>query len=475
MTALLEAATSPLGALLMAALAFGDTLIGVGFFVFGEVAFLTAGALWAQQGLLWPALLVVVAAWLGDVVSYALGRRFGPRLSLRLLHRLNRRRHWRRAALALQHRGGGFVILSRLLGPTAWVTPFVAGTLGLAPRVFLPAAGVGVLLGVGQFVIYGALGLEVLSWVGPLLQPHLWAIALITGLLTNVYLVLRNSAGSLPWRGAKALLVAGLLFASSNVAYFFVLNPHGPAPAAAAPAGSVCALAEASFTVSPGPTALHLPQPVNVIVLSEAPVASAVEDAMTQLGWQRNQTFSHDQISFGLYLRQLLSRTPPVSEMYLNARPADSAYQLPGTLKTREHIRWWHQEAGLSLGAISRDDEIAVKYYKHLPVLLHDIDPHVDRSRALLAAQVGSHVAFEVAGYAALGQRVGDDDLGDYQTDGLVLVLTTPDRTLSAHERACLRLQTGRGGVPESAAASTVYSAKGTEDASQGLPVFRKG
>lgn len=452
MMALLEAATSPLGALLMAALAFGDTLIGVGFFVFGEVAFLTAGVLWAQHGLLWPALLVVVAAWLGDVVSYTLGRRFGPRLSLRLLHRLNRRRHWRRAAMALQHRGGRFVILSRLLGPTAWVTPFLAGTLGLAPRVFLPAAGVGVLLGVGQFVIYGALGLEVLSWVGPSLQPHLWAIALISGLVAIVYLVLRNSAGSLPWRGAKALLIASLLFASSNVAYFFVLNPHGPAPVAAAPAGSVCALAETSFTVSPGPTALHLPQPVNVILIGEV----SVEEAMTQFGWQRNQTFSHDQISFGLYLRKLLSQTPPVSEMYLNARPADSAYQLPGTLKTREHIRWWHQGAGLSLGAISRDDEIAVKYYKHLPVLLHDIDPHVDRSRALLAAQADGHAALEVAGYAALGQRVGDDDMGDYQTDGLVLVLTTPGRVLSAHERACLRLQTGRGGVPERAAASTV-------------------
>jgi len=445
MNALLEVASEPLGALLLAAIAFGDTLIGVGFFVFGEIAFLTAGALWMQQGLLWPAALVLLAAWAGDVTSFALGRRFGKRWSMRFLGHQKRRRQWRRASRALGQRGASFVVLSRVLGPTAWITPFLAGTLGLSPRVFLPASALGVLLGVGQFLIYGAVGLEVLSRVGPLLQPHLWALGLIAGLLAAVYLVLRKSSGSLPWRGAKAVLIAGLLFASSNVAYFFVLNPHGPAPAAASVDNAVCDLVNRNFTVRPGPTELHLPQPINVIVIAETDVPGA----MTQLGWRRNQTFSHDQISFGLYLRQLLSLTPPVSEMYWDGRPADSAFQLPGTLKSREHIRWWQVGTGLHLGAISRDDEIAIKYYKHLPALLHDIDPFVDHSRTLLAHQVELSQTYRVAGYAALGRRIGDGDMGDYQTDGLVLVIARKDIPLTAQERACLRLQPGRGAAPD--------------------------
>lgn len=446
MDTVIALAQSPLGVLGLTFLAYADTLIGVGFFVFGEVAFLAAGALWAAEGLWWPALLVLGAAWLGDVTSYAIGRRYGRTISLRFLTRQKRRQQWRRAQVALNNRGAWFVVLSRLLGPTAWVTPFLAGCLGMSARHFLPAAALGVILGVGQFLVYGALGGEVLPLIWTHVSNHFWAALLLGGMGGAIFWVLKRGSGPWPLRSVKALALAVLVFAASNFTYFFVLNPHGAAPAwgaVAAETGSVqpatsavCDLADGPFQIAAGHTALHLPQPVNVILISDRSPAPL----MAEMGWTQNQTFTHDRIHFAAYLRQLARRTPPVSEMYLAGRPADSAFQLPGTLKEREHVRWWQQGEGLYLGAISRDDELAIKYYKHLPVLLHDIAPEVDLSRDMLAAQATTHDGLEVAGYAALATPVADADTADYQTDGRVLVLVQKGRTLTEQERSCLNL-----------------------------------
>lgn len=140
---LLSGWDGPLGLALLAVVAFGDTLIGIGFFVFGEVAFLAAGAMVAAGGSLWPAIVVLVFAWAGDVTSYAIGARYGPRLTLPFLRHHKRRRAWRRARTELATRGAVFVVVARFLGPVAWVTPFLAGSLSMPWRVFLPASGLG--------------------------------------------------------------------------------------------------------------------------------------------------------------------------------------------------------------------------------------------------------------------------------------------------------------------------------------------
>jgi hypothetical protein len=108
---------------------------------------------------------------------------------------------------------------------------------------------------------------------------------------------------------------------------------------------------------------------VNVILLSR----QTPESLMARLGWLQNKTFSHDNITLSAYLKLLIGGMPPVSELYLNGRPARSAFQLPGSLTERVHIRWWHAGTsgglGIYLGAISRDDEIAIKYYGAIPAL----------------------------------------------------------------------------------------------------------
>ncbi len=171
------------GLLALAFIAFGDTLIGVGFFVFGEIAFLAAGAAFASNGATHPALIVLIAAWAGDLTSFYLGRRMGPRASLPLLKTHKRRLAWRRAKKALEQRGVMFVVISRLLGPVAWITPFLAGTLSMPAPRFVFAAAFGVLLGVGQFLIIGAVGQQAFVVLKPFanwLMPTL-AAGLIVG------------------------------------------------------------------------------------------------------------------------------------------------------------------------------------------------------------------------------------------------------------------------------------------------------
>ena len=421
------------GYVLLGLVAFGDTLIGVGFFVFGEAAFLAAGAAWAATGQPWPILLVLTCAWAGDLASYAIGRRYGARFSLPYLKRLSRRRLWRRARNALQKRGALFVILSRVLGPTAWITPFLAGSMQMKPLTFASAAAVGVLIGAGQFIVLGAIGLQGLTFLLPFLADHIWSIALGFVVFGCGLIIWRFSRASNVVRTLKIAAMTVVMFLGSNLAYFFVLNTHSPAALPAPMVHSMCDINDRSLLVHPGDTKLHLPQPVNVILISNGSGA----DLMTDLNWHQNLTYSQDRISLADFVHQLANETPPISELFLSGKPADSAFQMAGTLKTREHIRWWEVGPQVSFGAISRDDEIAIKYYRHLPVLLHDIDPMVDKSRDLLASQLAENKQFEVAGYANLGNRVYEGEYADFETDGRVLIIAERG-ALTGAELDCL-------------------------------------
>jgi membrane protein DedA with SNARE-associated domain len=185
------------GHLVLALFAFCDTLIGVGFLVFGELAFLAAGAAFASDKTIVPAVIVLSFAWAGDLVSYALGRRYGVRFSFRFLARQRRRKAWRKARHALATRGGWFVVGSRLLGPVAWITPFMAGAMEMKPHRFAAASALGVLLGVGQFLIYGALGQRGVDILWPVIKNHLWLIVpLALGTLSAAYLWYQRRSAS---------------------------------------------------------------------------------------------------------------------------------------------------------------------------------------------------------------------------------------------------------------------------------------
>jgi membrane-associated protein len=142
--------------------AFFETLIPTSLFVLGEVFFL-AGALLAGMGTLnvWIVLAVLYAGGiLGDNASYWLGRRYG--LSLfeglarwplvgRLLHRDN----YLRGVSFFERRGAAAVFAARLSGPLSWVTPAMAGVFRLDYATFFSFNFLGIVIGIGQFILLG--------------------------------------------------------------------------------------------------------------------------------------------------------------------------------------------------------------------------------------------------------------------------------------------------------------------------------
>ena len=169
--------TSPWLPWLVCAGAMGDGLIGVGFFVYGEVFFLLTGVLLANgTGIaLLPA--VWISAWLGDLISFQLGRTFGKPL---LYSTLGRSRKLRKQSFkAMKHianKGEKAVFLARFLGPLSWVTPFLAGASGMRPKAFMLMSMLAVVLASAQFVIAGYLlarGIHLYDDILLFIQTHI--------------------------------------------------------------------------------------------------------------------------------------------------------------------------------------------------------------------------------------------------------------------------------------------------------------
>ena len=142
--------------------AFFETLIPTSLVVLGEVFFL-AGALLAGMGALdfWAVLAVLYAGGLlGDNASYWLGRRYGASLFDRLerwplLGRLIHRDNYQRGVAFFERRGAIAVFAARLSGPLSWVMPAMAGAFQLNYATFLRFNTLGIVIGIGQFMIVG--------------------------------------------------------------------------------------------------------------------------------------------------------------------------------------------------------------------------------------------------------------------------------------------------------------------------------
>jgi membrane protein DedA with SNARE-associated domain len=146
--------------------AFFDAAPVTCFFVFGEAFFILAGGAAVTSGSPFPVLAAYAGAWTADNTGFALGRRMRPLTRRILLRRTERRRIVRRAERVLQ-RGGIFAIAAtRFMGPVAWIAPLISGTLSLRYLTFAIGSGLGVIFGVGQFLVVGALGALALSHGG---------------------------------------------------------------------------------------------------------------------------------------------------------------------------------------------------------------------------------------------------------------------------------------------------------------------
>ncbi|GAM59292.1 mll0121 protein [Vibrio ishigakensis] len=409
-----------------------DSLIGPNLFVPGE-PFLLAAGYQLYQGAIWGVAAVLLGGWIGDQSSYWIGRRSGKRLlSIVTNKRPKTRRSFARARLLMQKHGIKVMLFSRLLGPVSWFVPCLSGTAKVSWLRFTACSTVGLLLGVGQFVVMGyllasgvSLGIDVLPMGQSLalfVDEHTLAITLV-GLFVLVSAVIarfcrRRRAYLIP---VFALLCLGLM----NYIHFFQ-NSDDNLDKANLQNQSV-SISELEMQAYPGRSQVYKAQMINVVYLGESPQA-----LMQDLGWQENQTFSRHDLELSDYIALIRGKIPPVSDLFWQGEPQLMAFQQPGSLLKRSHIRWW--SAGIDratqkrvwLGALSYDDGLKIAHYSGIITLLHQVDSDVDMERDKLASQVSVQSDKYSTQIMALLPPNQENKKSDYFTDGGVLLVAEP-------------------------------------------------
>lgn len=137
-----------------------ETLIGPGFFIYGEFFFLS-GAVLAGAGVLniWIVSLVcILGGILGDSSSYYIGIKYGKYVREKLFKRENKylnNKNYSKGIKYFNSYGKKSIFFSRLMGPLSWITPFLAGILHVKYKDFLKYNIPGVILGIGWFLVVG--------------------------------------------------------------------------------------------------------------------------------------------------------------------------------------------------------------------------------------------------------------------------------------------------------------------------------
>ena len=126
------------------AIVFAETGFVVTPFLPGDSLLFATGALCATGALRTPAALglLILAAFTGNAVNYAVGRAIGPRVfsatdRSALSHRLLNQQHLERAHSFFEHYGGKAVILGRFVPIVRTFVPFVAGAAAMRPPAFV--------------------------------------------------------------------------------------------------------------------------------------------------------------------------------------------------------------------------------------------------------------------------------------------------------------------------------------------------
>jgi membrane protein DedA with SNARE-associated domain len=167
---------------LVAGLAFLETGAFVGLIAPGETAIVLGGVVAAEGDVSLP--LILLAAWLaaalGDLASYALGRRLGRGF----LEARGPRFGVTAARLAtvdgfFARHGGKAILIGRFIGLVRAVAPFLAGAARLPLRSFLPYSLVGTALWTSAFTLAGYAFHESFSSASGVLTHGALALAVV--------------------------------------------------------------------------------------------------------------------------------------------------------------------------------------------------------------------------------------------------------------------------------------------------------
>jgi membrane-associated protein len=135
---------------------FAETGLVVTPFLPGDSLLFAAGAI-ASLGGLNPfllALLLIIAAILGDAVNYLVGKYIGPKVFSRD-YRFLKREHLERTQLFYEKHGGKTIIIARFMPIVRTFAPFVAGIGSMKYSKFLMYNIVGAVVWVVSFVALG--------------------------------------------------------------------------------------------------------------------------------------------------------------------------------------------------------------------------------------------------------------------------------------------------------------------------------
>lgn len=139
------------------AIVFAETGLFFGFFLPGDSLLFTAGFLASQHQLTFAWLLIgaCIAAFLGDSVGYAFGKKIGPALFTKENSLLFDKKHITQAQHFYEKYGKKTIILARFIPIIRTFAPIVAGIGNMEYRTFI------------SFNIIGAFGwTEILLWLG---------------------------------------------------------------------------------------------------------------------------------------------------------------------------------------------------------------------------------------------------------------------------------------------------------------------
>lgn len=133
-----------------------ETLIGPSFFIPGEL-FLVSGSVLAGIGVLniWYVMAVLYGgAILGDNSSYLIGKYTGKSIFKegRFIFSMT---NYDKGKAFFDKYGSRAVFFARIMGPLSWITPFLAGIYKVPYKTFSLYNTLGVLVGVGEFIVVG--------------------------------------------------------------------------------------------------------------------------------------------------------------------------------------------------------------------------------------------------------------------------------------------------------------------------------
>jgi membrane-associated protein len=143
---------------LVAALAFLETGAFVGLVAPGETAIVLGGVVAAQGEVSLPAMILTawVAAALGDLASFALGKRLGRRFLLTRGPRLGvTAPRLQRVEVFFDRHGAKAILVGRFVGIVRAVAPFLAGASGMRLRAFVPWSLLGTAAWTSTFTLIG--------------------------------------------------------------------------------------------------------------------------------------------------------------------------------------------------------------------------------------------------------------------------------------------------------------------------------